>query len=82
MQLGDVGRGAGDPATLDVLPDGSLMVALAGTDELLLSLRGSSEERRFPVGRRPVATLALPGSTIAVADSLGSSVSFVDVERG
>ena len=81
LHLGDVGRGAGDPATLHVDAAGGVVVALAGTDELLL--RGTDgEERRLPVGRRPSAVLPRPDGTFVVANALGGSLSFVDPSEG
>jgi YVTN family beta-propeller protein len=81
-QLGDVGQGAGDPAGLAVGPDGTLVVALAGTDEIAVSAPSNKDWVRLRVGRRPTAVLLTSdGRRAFVANTLSDSVAVVDVPR-
>jgi hypothetical protein len=83
LHLGDVGQGAADPSTLLVDEAGRYVVALGGTDELLTLDPSDLTQQRVRVGRRPVAALSLDdGRTIAVANALDASLTFVDVESG
>jgi YVTN family beta-propeller protein len=77
--LGDVGRAAGDPAGIAMLPDGRAAIALAGVDEIMIERSGALGFERVAVGRRPTALVALPdGKQIYVANTLDDSISVID----
>jgi YVTN family beta-propeller protein len=56
-RLGDVSRGAGDPAGVAALPSGKAVVALAGVGEVALGGGNDGHWQRVAVGRRPTAVL-------------------------
>jgi cytochrome c peroxidase len=75
--LGDVGRGAGDPAGVAVAGN-HLVVALAGVGEVAVG--GDAGWRRLAVGRRPTAVAVSPGGQRAyVADPFADAVAVIDV---
>lgn len=81
--LGDVDRGAGDPAGLALGPDGTLLVTIGGTGELLMRRKSEEAWRRIAVGRRPTAVAASPdGRWAYVANTFADSVSIVDLKKG
>ena len=57
LQLGDVGNGAGDPASLAVAKDGAVFVALAGVGEVAAVGPGLADVHRVHVGTRPTALM-------------------------
>src|SRR5262249_35195772 len=79
--LGDVPRGAGDPAEVAVTAQGKVVVALAGVGEVALSHDDGPGWERVAVGRRPRAVLASPdGRRAYVANTLSDTVSVVDIK--
>jgi YVTN family beta-propeller protein len=81
--LGDVGQGAGDPAGVAVTSAGKVLVALAGVDEIFLGSERPGNGTRLKVGRRPTAVVVSPDQGRAyVANTLGDSVSVVDLREG
>src|SRR5262249_38405120 len=78
--LGDVGRAAGDPAGLVARPDGGVVIAFAGVDEVFLAPKPDALGDRIGVGRRPTAVvLSADGKRAFVANTFGDSVSVIDV---
>src|SRR5204862_7127250 len=81
LELGDAGRGAGDPAGLIVGAGGRIAVALAGTGEVAFGADSGLGWERVAVGRRPTALLASPdGGRVYVANTFADSVSVFDLE--
>src|SRR6202023_2953114 len=78
--LGDVGQGAGEPAGVAVRADGTVIVALAGTNEVALGTLAKGDWARLPVGRRPTAMALSPDSNRAlIANTFDDSVTILDV---
>jgi cytochrome c peroxidase len=78
--LGDVDRGAGDPAEVADGADGQLLVALAGVQELAIGRPDKVIWTRVPVGRRPTALAVDQASRRAyVANTFADSISVVDL---
>jgi YVTN family beta-propeller protein len=78
FQLGDVGKGAGDPAALALTQDGSFYVALAGVGQIAAGHLETADSNRLPVGIRPTALVASgDGSTLYIADTFGDSIAIV-----
>ena len=83
FDLGDVGHGAGDPASVCFDSRRNLIVALAGVDEIAIAASPAATPRRVSVGRRPLAIAASPeGRWAFVADSGDDTVSVVDIAGG
>jgi YVTN family beta-propeller protein len=87
IDLGDVGRAAGDPAGVALDERGDVVVALAGVGEVALGVptgpAPSTAVRRTPVGRRPTAVALGPeGKSVYVADSFDDTVSVVELGTG
>jgi cytochrome c peroxidase len=81
FELGDVGHGAGDPSGLVVGQGGSMIVALAGVDEIAVALDPRQAPQRAVVGRRPIALSVSPhGKLVYVANSLDDTVSIVHLD--
>ncbi len=81
-QLGEAGRGSGDPAGVAATADGTLAVALAGVGELAVGPDRLGNWDRIKVGSRPTAVVASPdGRRVYVAYTFGDSVSVVDVRE-
>lgn len=80
-QLGDVERGAGDPAGLSEIDDGRFVVALSGVNELAIGQPEKAIWTRIAVGARPTA-LAVDAARRRgyVANTFSDSVSVVDLE--
>jgi YVTN family beta-propeller protein len=79
--VGDVERGAGDPAEVAESSDGQLLVALAGVNELAIGRPGEVIWTRLPVGMRPTAFVVdEPRRRAYVANTLGDSISVVDLQ--
>ncbi|HEX4072813.1 MAG TPA: cytochrome c peroxidase, partial [Planctomycetaceae bacterium] len=82
FQLGDVGNGAADPASVAVTKDGTVYVALAGVGEVAAGRlapgpfpRHDTEFHRLPVGVRPTAlATSADGSQLYVADTFGDAI--------
>lgn len=80
-RLGDVGRGAGDPAGMAAVPDGKIVVALAGVGEVAIGRAEEGTWQRIAVGRRPtVVALSREGRRAYVVNKLGDSVSVLDLK--
>jgi YVTN family beta-propeller protein len=80
VHLGDVGRGAGDPAEVIAAADGAFVVVLSGTDEVLVK-RGTGSAEYLAVGRAPTAALLTGDKTsVYVANTLADSVSVIDLQ--
>jgi YVTN family beta-propeller protein len=78
-----VGRGAADPAGLAVTPDGKIIVALAGVDEVFLDADGKGGGQRLAVGKRPTTVALAPGGRRAyVANTFSDSISIIDLAQG
>ena len=83
VDLGDVGRGAGDPSAMIDDEKGGLIVALGGVGEIGLVPRAGRTLRRVAVGGRPTAIAASPdGKSVYVADGFDDAISVVDLEGG
>jgi len=81
--LGDVGHAAGDPSALAFDVRGNLIIALAGVNEIAITARPGQGPRRIVVRSRPTAVAPSPdGSVVYVADSLGDTVSVVEIKTG
>jgi len=80
--LGDPGKGGGDPGGLDVAADGTVCVTLSGVDLVAFGQENDFSMQRVRVGRRPTAVrLAPDGRTAYVANTLGDSISVVDLTK-
>lgn len=79
--LGEVHQGAADPAGLVLAADGTMAVALAGVNEVLIGRPREDSWQREPVGARPTAVqLAPDGTTALVANTLGDSITVVNLK--
>ena len=76
--LGDVEQGAGDPADVLELPDGRIVVALAGVGEIAIGRPEQVLWKRVPVGRGPEA-LAVVGSTLFALERFDDSIAAIDL---
>jgi cytochrome c peroxidase len=80
--LGDAGRGGGDPGSLDVAADGTVVVAISGVSEVAFGKEGDFSMQRLRVPRRPTAVrIARDGKTAFIASTLDDSVSILDFEQ-
>ena len=81
--LGDIERGAGDPAAVAETPDGRILVALAGTGELAIGQPQEALWNRTEVGAGANA-LAVDSAAglVYVANTFDDSVSIVDWKAG
>lgn len=78
LDLGEVGRAAGDPGSIVCSKDGEFSVALEGVDEILINPRVDRSKHRVTVGRRPTAFLASPdGRLLYVANSLDDTIAVI-----
>jgi YVTN family beta-propeller protein len=78
--LGEAGKGGGDPGGIDVAADGTVCVAISGVDQVAIGKEGDFSMFRVNVGRRPTAVrISADGSTAFVANTLGDSISIVDL---
>ena len=83
IHVGNSGTAAGDPSALAYRPDGSLVLALSGVDEVALATGPTRPLRRVDVGRRPVALALAPDArSVFVADELDDTITVVDVVAG
>ncbi|HWY87787.1 MAG TPA: cytochrome c peroxidase [Gemmataceae bacterium] len=79
--LGDVERGASDPAEVAETP-GRLLVTLSGANELAIGLPAQGIWTRLAVGLRPTALAVDPVTERAyVANTLADSISVVDLRN-
>ena len=73
--LSEIGNGSGDPASIAVTSDGTIIVALGGSGEVAFGRESGSQFLRVPAGTRPTAVLPETGTGIIyVADTLGDAV--------
>ena len=80
-RLGDVGRGAGDPAGVTAVPGGKMVVALAGVAEVAIGGAEVGAWQRIAVGRRPTAVALSPdGRRAYVLNTHDDSVSVLDLK--
>jgi YVTN family beta-propeller protein len=78
--LGDVGRGAGDPAGIAVTAKGVVVLALAGVGEVAVGGQRDGAWARLAVGKRPTAVAVNPdGRHAFVANTFSDSVSVLDL---
>ena len=76
--LGDIEQGAGDPADVLELPDGRIVVALAGVGEVAIGRPEQVLWNRVSVGRGPEA-LAVVGAAVFVAERFDDSIAAIDL---
>jgi len=78
--LGEANRGGGDPGSLDVTPDGTVVVAISGVSEVAMGKEGDFNMKRVKAPRRPTAVrIAQGGKTALFANTLDDSVSILDI---
>jgi mono/diheme cytochrome c family protein len=79
--LGDVERGAGDPAEVAEGPEGVILATLAGVNEFVIGRPEQVLWTRLPVGRRPTAmAVDLARHRAYVANTFADSISIVDLK--
>jgi YVTN family beta-propeller protein len=79
--LGDVDRGAGDPADVVETDNGEVLVALAGVNELAIGRPEQATWSRLAVGHRPTALAVDDKRQRAyVANTFADSISVVDLQ--
>ncbi|MCH7728858.1 MAG: c-type cytochrome, partial [Planctomycetes bacterium] len=80
--LGEAGRATGDPAGLVVAPDGTVVVALGGVNEVAIGKETDFSLIRTKVGKRPTAVTVSSDSKFAyIANTFDDSISIVDLEK-
>ena len=80
--IGEANQGAGDMGSLAYFPDGRLIVALTGVNQVAIRRSETDGFFRVDVGTDPTAiTLAPDGRTAYVANTMDDSISVVDVKR-
>lgn len=78
--VGDIERGAGDPVAIAEIHDGQVLVALAGTNEVMIGRPEKVIWSRLPVGRRPTALAVDSKRRLAyVANTFSDSISVIDL---
>jgi YVTN family beta-propeller protein len=78
LQLGDVGKGAADPAAVAVTKNGSVYVALAGVGEVAAGHLETGDFNRLSIGIRPTSlATSADGSELYVADTFGDSITII-----
>ncbi len=83
ITVGNSGTAAGDPSALAFRPDGSIVLALSGVDEIALATGPTRPLRRVDVGRRPTALALSPDAhSVYVADELDDTITVVDAVAG
>jgi mono/diheme cytochrome c family protein/DNA-binding beta-propeller fold protein YncE len=81
VPLGDIERGAADPAGVAETADGRLLVALAGVHELAIGRPERALWARLAIGARPTALALDPArGRVYVANTFGDSISIVDLD--
>ena len=82
QSLGNPGDAAGDPGSFAVAPDGTVVVAISGTDEVEIGLETEFEMQRLAVGDRPTDVVIHPSGKLAcVANTFDDSVSVIDLQQ-
>lgn len=80
--IGEANQGAGDMGSLAYFPDGRLIVALSGVNQVAIRRSETDGFFRVDVGADPTAiTLASDDRTAYVANTMDDSISVVDVKR-
>lgn len=79
LDLGDFSTPAGDPGRVTATPQGEVVVALGGAARVALGKMEWPRLDHVRVGRRPGALAASEDGRLYVANTLGDSVSVVDV---
>jgi YVTN family beta-propeller protein len=80
--LGDAGRGGGDPGSLDVAADGTVVVTISGVNEVAFGKEGDFSMQRLKVGQRPTAVrLSTDGKTANIANTFDDSISVLDLNE-
>jgi YVTN family beta-propeller protein len=80
--LGDIGHAAGDPAGLSVTSSGTIVVALAGVDEIAIRAEKATGWKRLKIGQRPTAmTVTRDGNRAYVANTNSDSISVIDLAQ-
>lgn len=80
--LGHAGSATGDPAGLAVAPNGNVVVALGGVQEIAVGGEDDFSLQRVAVGRRPSGiAIAGHGKQAFIANTFADSVSVVDLEN-
>jgi len=80
--LGQEEDGGADPGEFVVLPDGRLVITLAGAGKLALGREGEVIVRRAEVGRNPAAIVAAAdGRRAFVANRLEDTIAVFDLEQ-
>jgi len=78
--LGDIDRGAGDPAEIAETKDGKTVVAFAGVNELAIGYPAKATWKRLNVGKRPTRfAIDAKRNCVYVANTFGDSISVVDL---
>jgi YVTN family beta-propeller protein len=80
-ELGEPGRGAGDPGAIHIDAEGRMAIALSGVNELALAHEDGLSFQRIPVGRRPVAMASTNDGRLFVANMFSDSISIIDPIR-
>lgn len=76
--LGDVGNGAGDPASLALGKDGTAFLAISGVGEVAGGHLEKADLHRLHVGIRPTAlALSKDGSELYAADTFGDAIDVI-----
>ncbi len=79
--LDETGRGAADPQSMTLRAAGQRLIALGGTQEIMLLEADGSARRRIGVGARPTAVeIDAASRTAFVADQLDDAISVVDFD--
>lgn len=80
--IGEANQGAGDLGSLAYFPDGRLIAALSGVNQVAIRRSETDGFFRIDVGADPTAiTLAPDDRTAYVANTMDDSISVVDVKR-
>jgi len=80
--IGEANQGAGDMGSLAYFPDGRLIVALSGVNQVAIRRSETDGFFRVDVGADPTAIALAPnGRTAYVANTMDDSISVVDVKR-
>jgi mono/diheme cytochrome c family protein len=80
--LGGAGNAAADPSGVAVAPNGTVVVALGGVDEVALGRETDFSFYRIPVGKRPTAIAIRSDSERAyVANRFDDTISVVDLPQ-
>jgi cytochrome c peroxidase len=84
FRLGDVGRAAGDPAGIALLPDNRIAIAYSGVGEVGVLQEGRPGQKRIPAGRCPTALAVHPSrpNLLFATDTLGDAVAVIDAAQG